>query len=211
MLSPADLAAYIGACALLALSPGPDNLFVLAQSMLHGARAGLWVVLGLCTGLLFHSAAVAFGVAVFFRDQPWAFLALKVFGASYLLYLAASLLRAEPSEVEEGTPPLSSAELWRRGLIMNITNPKVSLFFLAFLPQFADAESDSMTMQLLALGGIFLLTTFLVFGGLALAAGRFSDALRRSARQQLALNRGAALLFVVLAIRLVTSTLTDAI
>ncbi|MBS1169458.1 MAG: rane protein [Burkholderiaceae bacterium] len=199
------LAAFFVASIVLALAPGPDNIFVLTQSTLRGRAAGLLVMLGLCTGLIVHTAAVAFGVAAIFQASAIAFTALKLAGAAYLLYLAWLSFRANAEDIRgEAREALSGAQLYRRGIIMNITNPKVSIFFLAFLPQFADPARGSLTPQMLLLGLVFIVATILVFGGIALAAGTLGQWLGKSARAQRIMNRIASLVFVALAIRLAT-------
>ncbi len=188
---------------LLALSPGPDNLFVMTQSAQHGRKAGLLVTLGLCTGLLFHTAAVTFGLAAIFKASAAAFTLLKFAGAGYLLYLAWQAFRAGtaggPAAVVE---KISAAGLYRRGIIMNISNPKVSIFFLAFLPQFADPAKGSLPLQLVLLGGIFIVATVIIFGSISILAGTLGERFRQSAFAQRVLNRAAAAVFAGLALKL---------
>ncbi len=207
VLLPAEtLGLFFVASVALGLAPGPDNLFVLTQSALHGRVAGLLVTLGLCTGLLVHTAAVALGVAAIFKTSPLAFTLLKAAGAAYLLYLAWMTLRAPPMPLDgSGPPALGARQLYARGIVMNVTNPKVTIFFLAFLPQFTDPARGSPTLQVLLLGAVFMLSTLLVFGSIAWAAGFIGERLRRSARAQLAMNRIAALVFAALALRLALS------
>ena len=191
---------------LLALVPGPDNIFVLTQSALQGKSAGIDVTLGLCTGLIVHTTAVAFGVAVIFRTSAIAFTVLKSLGACYLLYLAWKAFRAAATSTSVGKgSEAPSAKLYQRGIIMNITNPKVSIFFLAFLPQFADPGRGSLTVQLILLGGIFIIATILVFGGIAVLAGTLGGWLNRSAKTRQTMNRIAGGIFVGLALKLLTS------
>lgn len=194
---------FFAASALLALTPGPDNLFVLTLSALHGRKAGLLVTLGLCTGLIGHTVAVALGIAALFQASAIAFNLLKIAGACYLLYLAWGAFRASASQIEAkpGNQPIGG-QLYRRGIIMNLTNPKVSIFFLAFLPQFADPARGSLTLQLIMLGGIFMLAALFVFSGIAALAGALGSWLTRSPRAQLTMNRVAGTLFVVLALKL---------
>ncbi|WP_298832793.1 LysE family translocator [uncultured Piscinibacter sp.] len=206
MLPAETLGLFFVASVALGLAPGPDNLFVLTQSALHGRVAGLLVTLGLCTGLLVHTAAVALGVAAIFKTSPLAFTLLKAAGAAYLLYLAWMTLRAPPMPLDgSGPPALGARQLYARGIVMNVTNPKVTIFFLAFLPQFTDPARGSPTLQVLLLGAVFMLSTLLVFGSIAWAAGFIGERLRRSARAQLAMNRIAALVFAALALRLALS------
>lgn len=201
-----NLAAFAVASVLLALAPGPDNLFVLTQSALRGKKSGLVVMLGLCTGLIGHTTAVTLGVAAIFQASALAFTTLKLCGAGYLLYLGWQAFRAATTKIvvtDIGTPSIGS--LYRRGIIMNITNPKVSIFFLAFLPQFTDPARGSLTLQLLLLGGVFILATILVFGGIALLAGTLGERLHRSAKVQRIMNLLAGSIFVGLALKLATA------
>ncbi|MCB2146883.1 MAG: LysE family translocator [Deltaproteobacteria bacterium] len=205
MIPMETLATFFMASVLLGLAPGPDNIFVLTQSALRGKIAGLLVTLGLCTGLVVHTLAVAFGVAVIFQASAVAFTALKLFGAGYLLYLAWHALRASAERISAGRKnELSYATLYRRGIIMNVTNPKVSIFFLAFLPQFADPGRGSLSLQMLLLGGMFIVSTILVFGTIALLAGSIGQWLNRSPRTQVFMNRAAGVVFVGLALKLAT-------
>ena len=196
-------AAFFGAAVLLALAPGPDNLFVLMQSAMRGRAAGLLVVLGLCSGLLVHTAAVALGLATLFATSALAFNLLKAVGAIYLVWLAWQAWHAPAASAAHSAEAAPSAlQLYRRGIVMNVTNPKVSIFFLAFLPQFVAAERGSVGQQVLALGALFMLATLIVFGAIALAAGTLRELLLRSPRAQVTMNRVAAAVFVGLAARL---------
>lgn len=199
----ATLAAFVLSALVLALIPGPDNLFVLAQSAMRGAGAGVWVTLGLCTGLLVHTAAVALGLAAVLAASPLAFTAIKVGGALYLIVLAWGAFRsaAAPAPLAAG-PRRSAAAAYRRGIVMNLTNPKVAMFFLAFLPQFTNPAHGSVTIQLLVLGALFIACTLVVFLSIAIAAGRLSVLLARSPGAGRWLNRGVGLLFLALAARL---------
>jgi len=201
------LAPFVLASTLLSLAPGPDNIFVLLQSALHGRKAGLLITLGLCTGLVVHTTLVALGVAALVMVSATAFLVLKLLGAAYLVYLAAGALRASASTLS-GTraPALSSRQLYLRGILMNLSNPKVAIFFLAFLPQFARPEAGSMTTQLLVLGAVFIVVALVVFSLVALLAGLLATWLQQSGRALLVLNRVAALVFLGLAARLAFST-----
>jgi threonine/homoserine/homoserine lactone efflux protein len=204
MPSPSALAAFAAASLLLALAPGPDNLFVLALSASRGARAGLMTTLGLCAGLVVHTTAVALGVAAFLAASPTAFLALKIAGAAYLAYLAFKAFRAEPAGLSAATAEKPGAYFWR-GVAMNISNPKVALFFLAFLPQFVVPAQGNMAAQIFLLGLIFQFCAFIVFALISLGAGKIGLWLRRSPQAQIVLNRLAGAIFLALAARLATS------
>ena len=162
--------------------------------------------MGLCAGLLVHTTAVTFGLAAVFAASATAFTVLKFAGAGYLLFLAWQAYRAgaqvgPASRVDQLTP----GRLFSRGVIMNITNPKVSIFFLAFLPQFVDPRRGPLTLQFLLLGSIFIVATILVFGGISLLAGAMGEKIRQSARAQLLLNRIAGTIFAGLAVKLATT------
>lgn len=194
---------FASASILLALAPGPDNLFVLTQSMLFGRSAGFKITLGLCTGLIFHTTVVSLGVAAIFQTSVIAFNTLKYIGAAYLLYLAYGAFKASSSKLEvKESVKLSSWNLYRRGIIMNITNPKVSIFFMAFLPQFTDPAKGSITLQMFLLGFIFILATIVIFGSISQLAGAAGRLLSKSARVDRVLNILAGSVFAGLAVKL---------
>lgn len=184
------LLTFFAASVVLGLAPGPDNLFVLTQSAIGGRLAGLAVTLGLCTGLVVHTIAVALGIAALFQASTLAFVVLKLIGAGYLLVLAWQAFHASSQTISiRGRESPRMWRLYRRGIIMNVTNPKVSMFFLAFLPTFAEPARGSLTLQLFGFGGIFILATVGVFGTLALVAGSLGTWLGQSAKAQRFLNR----------------------
>lgn len=206
MLTTETIITFFTASLLLGLAPGPDNIFVLTQSALRGKGPGLIVVLGLCTGLIVHTMAVSLGVAIIFQTSAFAFSALKFVGAGYLIYLAWQAFRSAAEKVPCASDAIVNyGKLFRRGIIMNITNPKVSIFFLAFLPQFAEPARGSVAIQLILLGGIFILATILVFGSIALLAGTLGDLLNRSDQTQKILNKVAGTVFLGLALKLATT------
>ncbi|PAT41340.1 LysE family translocator [Vandammella animalimorsus] len=207
---------FFGLTVLLALSPGPDNLFVLMQSIQHGWRTGLLVVLGLCLGVCLHTLAVAMGLAALLAASPQLLTLLKLLGAAYLLWLAwgawhAPVAARTPDAAPQApqAPQIAQRPSLRqalrrigRGLVMNLSNPKVLLFFLAFLPQFAHPARGPVAAQVVVLGAVFALSTLLVFGSIAFFSGSFGQALQRSARMQRVLNRSASIVFAALALRL---------
>ena len=200
-----SLAVFFTASLLLALAPGPDNIFVLTQSALNGRAAGFRVTLRLCTGLVVHTTAVALGVAAVFRSSAVAFTLLKFLGAGYLVYLAVQAFRASGEGGKSKVGTLGPWQLYRRGIIMNVTNPKVSIFFLAFLPQFADPARGSLVAQMFLLGGVFVAATLMVFGSISLLSGALGEALAGSSGAKRILNRIAGSVFALLALRLVTA------
>lgn len=197
---------FLAASIALALAPGPDNLFVLTQSALLGKRAGVWVTLGLCSGLLVHTAAVTLGIAAVFQSSELAFNLLKAVGAAYLVYLAWQAWRAPAVAVDaNASSALGPGRLYLRGVIMNVTNPKVAIFFLAFLPQFAEPSLGPLGPQIIVLGALFMVVTLIVFSAIALGAGLLGEWLRSSSSAQQILNRCAATVFLALALRLLLS------
>ena len=203
---------FFSICLLIAISPGPDNIFVLLQTALYGHRVGFVIVLGLMSGIIFHTVLVTLGVAALLKTSEMAFLALRLIGAAYLLYLAYLTFKARPitlpastltpSSVAAESPSMSLWQYYRRGIFMNITNPKVSLFFLAFFPQFIYSTDIPVSQQMLSLSGIFVLATFVVFNSVVLFSGYFGQVLRQSPRAQIALNWITIVVFCGLALRL---------
>ncbi len=201
---PIDVAfLFTGVAFALAMVPGPDNIFVLTQSALHGRLAGFIVTLGLASGLIFHTTAVALGVAVIFQTSQYAFTVLKYVGAVYLLYLAWKAFRASSSRITDGTATrISIPKLYLRGLIMNITNPKITIFFLAFLPQFVDPANGGLVWQFYQLGFLMMIATIITFGAIAMAAGVLGGWLKRSPSARNWINRASGIVFVSLAAKL---------
>lgn len=204
---PIDVALlFMGAAIALAAVPGPDNIFVMTQSALYGRMSGVIVTLGLASGLIVHTTAAALGVAVIFQTSQTAFAILKYAGAAYLVYLAYQAFTASGSKLNaEDAPRIPTRKLYLRGLIMNIANPKVTIFILAFLPQFVDPANGPLIPQFYQLGALMFLATLIVFGGVALTAGTLGALLRGSASVQLWLNRVSGMIFVALALKLATA------
>lgn len=208
MIARASLTEFAVAALLLAVAPGPDNMFVATHAAVHGARSGLLVTLGLCTGLAVHTLAVACGLAALLRTTPALMAAIRHVGAAYLLYLAWSAIRAAyaPGPLDAAGPAqatrLSAFALYRRGVWMNLSNPKVALFFAALLPQFVDPGRGSPWLQTLLLGAVFAAATLIVFGGIACAAGWAGAHWLRSPRAVRVGHCAAALVFVAIALHL---------
>lgn len=202
----AVLLSFAATSLILAAAPGPDILFVLAQSAQSGARAGLSVVVGLMIGCLIQTAAAAAGLAAVVAASPVLFLTIRLVGAAYLLYLAWMAWSAPVCTQGAQVQHASSAALLRRGIIMNVTNPKVQIFFLAFFPQFATkgAAGLRMALEMGLLGVIFTLCAFAVMSSCALFAGALADKIR-SPKVQRVLNKGSALIFLCLAVAAVAA------
>lgn len=206
MLPVETLGAFFAASVVMGLAPGPDILFVLTQSALYGARAGFATTCGLITGLFVHITAVSLGVAALFQSSATAFNVLKFAGAAYLLYLAWLSFRSGTSKASLQKAQFPGyGTLYRRGVIMNITNPKVTLFFLAFLPQFCAPERGSVALQVMELGLLFMLAAFIVFTAVSALGGRLAHWFNSSPRGQMLMHRVAGLVFVALAGMLIFS------
>jgi threonine/homoserine/homoserine lactone efflux protein len=203
MIALEPLTTFITASILLALAPGTDNLFVLTQSALYGRKAGILITLGLCTGLIAHTTAVALGVTAIFQTLPLAFTLLKTIGAMYLLYLAWQAFFSITTKINNTEEPqLSNLALYQRGIIMNITNPKVGLFFLAFIPQFLSLHQGLMMTQTFIFGAVFILITLVVFSSITILSATLASRLKHSQRAQIYLNRTAGIVLAGLAVRL---------
>ncbi len=207
MLPLETLIAFFTTSVLLAIIPGPDNIFVLTQSIFQGKKSGLIIMLGLCTGLIFHTLAVILGVAVIFQTSIFAFTILKIIGAIYLLYLAWQIFKAGNQKIDtkNNNANIDYKKLYYRGIIMNITNPKVSIFFLAFLPQFTNPNLGSIPLQMLLLGILFLIAALLVFSLIALYCAKLGKIINKSDKSQKILNKLVSLVFVALAIKLIST------
>ena len=198
---------FAGASLGLALTPGPDMLYVLSRAIAQGRLAGLVSVAGVLSGCTLHALAAALGLSELFRAAPLAYDVVRVVGAGYLLWLAWQAFRPGAAGLAPGTPALrqAPAAIFRQGLLTNLLNPKVALFYLALFPQFLRPDQGAVFGQALILILVFILINLLVNGGLALVAGRFGDWLAahpRFARFQQGLM-GA--IFVALAVRLLAA------
>jgi threonine/homoserine/homoserine lactone efflux protein len=202
ILSTETIITFVTASVVLSLVPGPDNIFVMSHSALKGWRIGFYTTLGLCTGLIGHTVLVAIGVSVIFQTSAIAFNGLKIIGAFYLLYLA--WLSVQNKELNLGGTDKDSTNrsYYFTGVIMNLTNPKVALFFLVFLPQFVNTSNDNVSIQISLLGLLFILSALCVFTSIAYLASFLEDILKKSKTVNKNLNILAALIYFALAINL---------
>ena len=171
------LISFIIATSVLAISPGPDNIYVLMQSLVHGRKFGLATVGGLMTGCLVHTSLVAFGVSALIRANESLYFIIKLFGALYLFYLAYKVFKsdADLNIGNENIPKKTTSQLFKQGFIMNVLNPKVSIFFLAFFPGFLFSKTMNTVAQFYVLGLLFILVSFLIFGSIAILSGMISE------------------------------------
>ncbi len=174
------LSAFVLATALLSISPGPDIIYVLMQSIAHGKKYGLATTAGLMSGCLVHTSLLAFGVSALIKENPGVYWMIKVFGALYLFYLAYRVFRSSGAILLNGAeiPRKGLWRLFRQGFVMNVLNPKVTVFFLAFFPGFLFSDSLSLVLQFYLLGGLFIVVSSLVFSGIAILSGAISEQLR---------------------------------
>jgi threonine/homoserine/homoserine lactone efflux protein len=198
-----DLPLFIFASVLLTLAPGPDNIMVLSRGIAEGRMAGLVAALGFTSGLIGHTALAVFGIAAVIRSSPLLFDAIRYAGAAYLCYLGFITLRHR-GVMLQGMPVATVAlgKIYRQSIVANLLNPKVTLFFLSFLPQFVHAESGQVELQMLLLGGIFMIATLLIFVGIALASGALGNWLRSRAAVGRHLHTLAGITFIGLGLRL---------
>lgn len=193
---------FLLASVLLTLSPGPDILYVLSSSLRQGFRTGFFIALGLCSGLIIHTGLVGFGVASLIQQDVFWMWILKVFGAAYMLWLAYKVYSSDATIVlQDDTINLKSLQgYFAQGFLMNVLNPKVSLFFLAFLPQFINSQGGSLFFQAIVLGLLFFAQALIIFSLVAFFAGRLAGSIAQNQRFQLLLKYFQVVLFVVLAI-----------
>jgi threonine/homoserine/homoserine lactone efflux protein len=196
------LLAFVFTSSVLAISPGPDNIFVLTQSIVNGKKQGFATVFGLMTGCIIHTSLVAFGVSAIIKNNENIFLLLKVFGASYLLYLAYKVYQsdAEITFSTENVQNKSEIQLFKTGFLMNVLNPKVTIFFLAFFPQFLFSKELSVVLQFYILGFIFILVSFIIFGSIAFLGGKISTYIQQNKQIVLVLKWAQILVFVGIAL-----------
>ena len=196
------LLSFMGATALLAISPGPDNIYVLIQSVTNGVKYGIATVLGLISGCIVHTTLVAFGASAIIKANENLYLTLKVFGASYLVFLAYKVFKNDAT-ISLKTSAASKKKwsaLFKQGVIMNVLNPKVSIFFLAIFPGFLFSDTLSMKSQFFALGFIFMGVSLLIFSVIALLAGTIATYLKAHANIGIVLKWLQIIVFVGIAI-----------
>ena len=171
------LISFAFATAVLAISPGPDNIYVLVQSITNGKSYGLATVCGLITGCIVHTTLLAFGVSAIIKANESLFFFIKLLGALYLIYLAYRVFKSNDqlNLDSESAPKKSLKALFVQGFFMNVLNPKVTIFFLAFFPGFLFSKTLSTVYQFYILGAIFMLVSFIIFSSIALLAGQIKQ------------------------------------
>jgi threonine/homoserine/homoserine lactone efflux protein len=202
ILSLETIIAFVIASIVLSLVPGPDNIFVMTNSALRGWKIGFYTTIGLCTGLIGHTILVAIGVSVIFQTSALAFNGLKIVGACYLVYLGWLSLKSKELKIGSSGTDNVNRSYYITGIVMNLTNPKVALFFLVFLPQFVNPINGSVTTQIFSLGILFILSALCVFSSIAFLGAFLEAYLKKSSAFNKNINKLAALVYFALAINL---------
>ena len=205
---------FVLAAILLNLTPGTDSMYIITRSISQGQSAGLYSVLGITTGSLIHTLLASLGLSVLLASSPTAFMLVKYLGAGYLCYLGFKMLTNKESSLITSSLPkdkdmigqnkVDGWQIYQQGVLTNVFNPKVALFFIAFFPQFIDANYAYSMLSFLILGLTFATTGFIWCSCLALLAARFSTRLRENPSIEAVLNKISGLVFVGLGIKLLT-------
>lgn len=202
-----DLFLFLLAAMTLTLAPGPDNIYVLTRGIAQGRKAGLVAAAGFCSGLIFHTLLAVLGFAALIKAYPPAYHALQYAGAAYLAYLGVRTLRSASSGIAlaaggQGTAAVPLRRIYWQSVLANMLNPKVTLFFIAFLPQFVQREAGHEALQMLVLALVFIAQAFVIFSAIALFSGAVGAVFRRRASASVHLNRLAGCAFIGLGIRM---------
>jgi threonine/homoserine/homoserine lactone efflux protein len=193
---------FLAASIAITVAPGPDNLQVLARGISQGRAAGLVAALGFAAGISFHTTLAALGVAALLKSSPMAFEAVKLAGAAYLVWIGIKAIRSKGLSSAHERPSQPLAVVFRQSVIGNLLNPKVTLFFIVFLPQFVNPHGgQSVMLQMFELGGVFMLQTVVVFSVFGVAAGMIGAYLKRRPKVGVWLDRLAGATFIGLGIR----------
>jgi threonine/homoserine/homoserine lactone efflux protein len=202
-----SLTLYILASLALILTPGQDMMYVMSRGLAQGRLAGLYSAIGVILGILVHTVLAAFGVGAILAASEGLFLALKLLGAAYLVYLGIRLLLTREATIatRAAGPRFSAASLVWQGVLSNVSNPKIVVFFFAFLPQFVDPKSAHPTADLMFLGVLYAAMGLVVKAGVGLAAGSLSERILRKPRALVWINRVSGTILIGLGLRLAAS------
>ena len=197
---------FLTASILLTVAPGPDILYLLTKSLASGAKCGIILAAGLVSGIVFHTFLVMAGVAAIIQNSAVAMTALKIFGAAYLIFLAwksfKAAKRGSKLSMQKSDAENNFFALYRRGVLMNVLNPKVLLFFLAFLPQFVNLSNKNASLQIIFLGVTFAAQAFIIFSIVATGAGKVRKVLLQKKNLAQILNFVEAAVLAIIAVTL---------
>jgi len=207
LLASTQLAGFLAAAVLITLSPGPDNMMVLSMGATRGRACGMAFGLGCASGCLTHTLLAALGISALIAASPLAFTILKICGGGYLIYLGWRAIHSRGSAKvgDSSRTRETPLQLFWRGVVANSINPKVVMFFLAFLPQFVIAGRGGPPWQILQLGVLFTLQAALLFGTLGYFAGQIGGWLNRTERAGVWLDRVAGSIFIALGLKLLVT------
>ncbi|MEW6290882.1 MAG: LysE family translocator [Thermodesulfobacteriota bacterium] len=202
-MDTSQLAYFLGASILLTIAPGPDNVFVVTQGITRGRKAAVLTAIGMCSGISVHTTAAALGISAVFYSSAVAFSMVKFAGATYLLFLAWKTVRERRDiELRGNDRQLSGFALFKRGFIMNVLNPKVALFFVAFLPQFVSPGSGNVALEMAMLGLVFMVQGMIIFTAIGLLSGAIGSYLLQKPQVSRIFSWLTAGIFATLGIRL---------
>lgn len=203
MISQPEFLYFLIASLVLIIVPGPDIIFLVTQSVHYGSRAGLLTAIGLASGNLVHTSIVAIGITVITQLSKLTIISLKFLGAAYLLYLAyRAIATNNAADMAATKPRLYNSAFFKHGLILNVLNPKIAMFFMAFLPQFIPDNSAHPQLDVFMLGGIFALMVTIIFGCIGMFSGKLLEKSRLSPLHRSIFNWVIAIIFTLLAINL---------
>jgi threonine/homoserine/homoserine lactone efflux protein len=206
MFGTHSLVAFLLSSFLLWMTPGPDTMYIIARSISQGRRAGLMSVLGISTGILVHTVFAALGLSAILATSAWAFAIVKYAGATYLIYLGVQALQKKSKSVATlEVTPMSGWKIYRQGVLTNVFNPKVAVFFLAFLPQFITSSARFGVFPFLFLGVLFVTGGTVWCLGIAMCAATATRTIRRNVRLLNWLERISGCVYIALGLNLVRS------
>jgi len=202
MIEPAKFTLFITVSWALILAPGPDMLYVITRGMTHGRRAGILSAFGVICGILVHTTMAAFGLTLIFQSSALAFQIVKYLGAIYLIYLGVKSWKDKTTFRLPISSQISSQRVFWQGVLSNVLNPKIAIFFLAFLPQFVDKGGRQVTLQLILLGLTFAFLGLIFLSAVGYSSGTIGSWITRRPQYARLLGRLSAGILVGLGLRL---------
>ena len=190
---------FITASVLLAFMPGPDIIYIITLSISKGKKYGITTVLGLVSGVIIHTSFIAFGIAAIINKSDTLFISIKLFGALYMFFLAYKVFKSKSglNLAQKNITQRSYFQFFRQGFIMNVLNPKVAIFFLAFFPGFIHEKNGNIILQIYILGFVFMITSFVVFSFVSILAARLTKFLRGNNKFEIILHWTQILVFII--------------